>query len=332
MVLKKQERDVVFLGLDVKYKQNNSKCEIQKEPDLYRILKKIAQISENEALKKDINKSISMAIKDISIDDERNIGTILFIAGDKDINDPTFWNSISGEVRTERAAEHEKICYSCHLVIDFNRLTSGRLCSVKEKIPLISEVKVFKFLNKILKEHCTERHDDGDTEKNIYPYIDYTIMGTKNIKEILQGKTSIEFEAECIKKTDASFDEDAGFKSSKETIKLKPVNFFTTFSNIIGNNRFSRFNEFHVKYKISSDASGSLRFKREEIGNDITGLLFAEKHKISLNNAIEQTCTEIHDELVGKMKELAIRERNIIMKQKSGDGNVDTKTEASETC
>lgn len=324
-MLKKQSRDIRFLGIECVYQSYGRKEPILRRPSLAIALEKLAdQIQSNGVLKEPYLKNrLCVGLRRIVFSEDHSTATLLWAGGDSDAVDPCFWDADSDAARTEEAQSGERVAVSCHMVISLTETPSNKYIAVKEEVPILSNGLLQRFFNHLLKEYAYDSLQDPDKKEKpfkAYPSVSLDTLASKTIAEALTGK--IPFMVEAVSVTKGQKRQDENFSVDRETKKLalKPVNgwelpvFIKNLTALLPT--IKTYDEVYIRYKDAKKKQSSLNFEMKELeGCDLETCLFAQRLTLSLNASIGQFSDDVHSELEKKMRENVILEHNKLVKK-----------------
>lgn len=323
-MLKKNRRDVSFIGVKAMYKSRNDKMtSYQNLNDAFEILK--SKLLKGEKLERFFgkNKSVYISLRDIKFSADRRFVVLLWAAGDKDIADPSFINIQDCTARTEYAKDNEFVSVSCHTVIFLDGANrKKRLYGAKENVSIISTQRIQMALNGFFRNFCkytyVVKNSSGKIEEkfNAYPHILIETVPSRTLCSALEGKTVLRLTATMDDKITSDFDENCQQTSEKATIVLKPTvkfhskNITQALKKTINNLTARRYDNLFISYKgYATTGSGTLQYPLSDSqNNDLDSYLFSQKGIIILANEIAQQCEEIHEELSKEMINFILHE------------------------
>ncbi|MGL0948960.1 hypothetical protein [Vibrio vulnificus] len=313
------ERNIDYLELELKSIPTKGNVRFRLNEHIIPHLKKAAE--EKTAVFSTKNKTASLHVHSVDVDDVNEIAVILFHYTDTNLTDPAFKNMTSGSVRIAGKSKGEGIAVSAHLVVDLNHFKGQRASvhlALLEVVPGISKSLIERALTSLFNKTIsrpkwTFKPSGEEKSKSCRPSFRLNNLASESLSEGLKARrlTGVTL---VNKKSEDDFDEDDLI--TKET----------QVSYAIGANvkeeaaeqllyRLSRkakdkgYSTLKVQYddEYRGTRTGKFNSLEEEAIKRAAGV-FSKRGKVYTENQIHQCQESQHSQLVRKIKSLMCKE------------------------
>jgi len=258
----------------------------------------------------------ALRLRECKIDEKQKLVHLLVNYADTNLTDPAFENLETGDLRIEPKLRGEGIAVSTHLTIDLVPKSPKEpiYAAYLEDVPGIGRTKLVPFLTSIAKQAGINFPWTDPNKKERKSRPSFTLVGAQSQKlkdDLKAGRLSwIELSKHHV---DSRFDEEGILEEDRRTIVLKvKKNMKDKAVDLINRVRKKARDEGYTDMKVAyspeegRQTSAKFGTAREDVGDVLT----IKVSEILLGQPRLQCETDLRDDVVTKLAELAVSNRN----------------------
>lgn len=258
----------------------------------------------------------SLRIRDLDIDEENKILTLLINLSDQKVSDPVFEHLEQGTLRLEPKLEGEGVALSAHMLISLTSTQAGvsTYRTILEDVPGIGRTKLQPFLRRLLKMCATAEFTDEDGKRKKFRPVT-SLVGRMNsqFKDDLSNGWISGIELVRYTNGASEFDEEAYISENSRRLTLdveKGIDRDTAIelvNRVKTKARNAGYADMFIRYKPSKKRQKSIMVGTAR--EDAADALVMRSDNFLVEEPLSQCEANLREDVVQKMKNFLIEDR-----------------------